>query len=93
MHNTVFIGRCRPRQSGCLASSGNLSGRGERAATSPSAIVGKANDGRTKIDVVGYGDHYVPSEVDGKVDEDDDDSDDKGNDKKGKDNGESKRLV
>lgn len=30
-----------------------------------SALIGKADDGRTKVDFIGYGDHYVPAETDG----------------------------
>lgn len=55
-----------------------------------SALLGKSDDGRTKVDFVGYGDHYVP------VEEEDGDDDDKGKDdkpNKDEDNGESKRLV
>lgn len=55
-----------------------------------SAFLGKTDDGRTRVDFIGYGDHYVPVEEDG------DDDDDKYKDdapKKDKDNGESKRLV
>lgn len=55
-----------------------------------SAFLGKTEDGRTRVDFIGYGDHYVP------VDDEEDGDDDKGKDdksKKDKDDGKSKRLV
>lgn len=56
-----------------------------------SAFIGKADDGRTRVDFIGYGDHYVPVE-EGDEDEDGDGGKDKDKEKD-KDDGKSKRLV